>query len=449
MRVLSTALVLWALAAPVQAETLRDALALAYETNPTIRAERARLKAVRETKSQAWAGALPQINASGSYSRVDTTQSSVIFAPPGSPPGTVGENSATLDTFTGAVNAEQAIFTGFGNYNAIKQAAARIRAGGAQLVATEQTVLRDVASAYFSVERNMAVYELNRKNVDVLLRQNEMATVRFEVGEITRTDVAQADARLAGARANLSQAQGNLAVARATYAQLVGQAPGDLEPVEELPELPDTLEAAKALARDYAPAAVAAREQSEASRRQVNVARSAIFPRVSLTAGYQYAEEPSNFILQDEQFSYGARATMPLFLGGANYSRIREAKALHASDRSRIIEAERQVEAQTTAAWERLVAARAIIVSARAAVEANELALEGVTQEALVGTRTTLDVLDAEQEYLNSQVSLASAQRDAQSAAFALLAAIGLLTPEAIGIAEIVGERESLSLYQN
>lgn len=442
MRLLSIAAIVLALSPPVHAETLRDALALAYETNPTIRAERARLKAVRETKAQAWAGALPQISASGSYSRVDSTQT-LNF---GDGPINVDNN---LNTISGAVNAEQAIFTGFGNYNAIKQAEARIRAGGAQLVSTEQTVLRDVAAAYFSVERNMSVYELNRKNVDVLLRQNEMATVRFEVGEITRTDVAQADARLAGARANLSQAQSNLAIARASYAQLVGQAPGDLDPVDELPELPETLEAAKALARDYAPAAVAAREQSEASRRQINVARSAIYPRVSLTAGYQYTEEPSNFVLQDEQFSYGARATLPLFAGGANYSRIREAKALHASDRSRIIEAERQVEAQTTAAWEQLMAARAIIVSARAAAEANELALEGVTQEALVGTRTTLDVLDAEQEYLNAQVALASATRDAQSAAFSLLAAIGLLTPEAVGISDIASSDQAFLRYED
>ena len=177
------------------------------------------------------------------------------------------------------------------------------------------------------------------------------------------------------------------------------------------------------------PAVIAAKEQSEVSRRQVNVARSAILPRISVTAGYQYTEEPSNFVIQDEQFSYGARASVPLFLGGANLSRVREAKALHASDRIRIIEAERQVDAQTTAAWAQLTAARAIIISARAAADANELALEGVTQEALVGTRTTLDVLDAEQEYLNAQVALASAERDAQSAAFSLLAAIWSIDP--------------------
>ncbi|MEO1137777.1 MAG: TolC family outer membrane protein, partial [Pseudomonadota bacterium] len=272
----------------------------------------------------------------------------------------------------------------------------------------------------------------------VLVRQKDMATARFDVGEITRTDVAQAEARLAEARARLSSAQGDLAVARAAYAQLVGQAPGDLEAVETLPDLPETLEAAQSIASQFAPALVGAREQAEISRRQVNIARGAFLPSVSLTAGYQYAEEPSFFVQNSEEFSFGARASMPIFLGGLNFSRVREAKALHSSDRSRLDEAERQVEAQVISAWERLVAARAITGSAAASVEANTLALEGVRQEALVGTRTTLDVLNAEQELLNAEVSLVSAQRDVQTASFGLLAAVGMLTPEAVGLSAAI-----------
>lgn len=427
-------------AGPAAAETLQDAMALAYQTNPTIRAERARLRATREAKAQAWAGALPQISGSAAYNKVDSTQSSNFTGSP----QTI---KSKLDTLTAGVNAEQPIFTGFRNFNAIKQAGARVRAGGAQLIATEQQVLNDVATAYFNVQRNMAVHELTTQNVAVLFRQQEMASVRFEVGEITRTDVAQADARLAGARADLSRALGDLAVARAAYAQLVGQAPGELEAVDYLPDLPETLDAAQALAFEFAPASVGAREQAEISRRQVAIARGALLPSVSLTAGYQYAEEPSTFVGSDEQFAYGARATVPLFLGGINYSRIREAKALHSSDRSRLLEAERLVTAQVTAAWERLVAARAIIVSATASAEANRLALEGVTQEALVGARTTLDVLDAEQELLNAEVVLVSAEYDAQAAAYGLLAAAGILTPQAIGIADIAAGESALDLY--
>ncbi len=420
---------------PASAESLRDALALAYQTNPTIRAERARLRALRQSRAQAWAGALPQISAGGTYDKVDTTQSS-----------TLGSSDSKLNSLAASVTAEQPVFTGFRNLNAIKQAGSRIRAGGAQLVGAEQQIMLEVAGAYFNVQRNLAVFDLNTQNVTVLVRQHEMAKARFNVGEITRTDVSQAEARLAEARARLSSAQGNLAIARANYAQLVGQMPGDLEADTELPELPETLEAAQTVATQYAPALIAAREQAEVSRRQVNIARGAFLPSVSLTAGYQYAEEPSFFVQNSEEFRFGARASMPIFLGGLNFSKVKEAKALHDGDRSAVIEAERQVEAQTISAWERLVTTRAIARSAAASVEANTLALEGVRAEAMVGTRSTLDVLNAEQEYLNAQVNLVSAQRDAQTAAFGLLAAIGVLTPDAVGISAAV-EDDALSLY--
>lgn len=429
------------------AETLNDALALAYQTNPTIRAERARLRAVRETKAQAWAGALPQISASASYQKTDQTVSSLFGADPGNPMPM--SQSTNFEPLAAGVTAEQPVFTGFRNYNAIKQAGARIRAGGAQLAATEQKLLLDVAAAYFNVQRNMAVFELSNRNVIVLGRQKEMAQARFDVGELTRTDVAQAEARLAESRARLSTAQGDLAIARSAYAQLVGQLPGDLEPVETLPQLPDTIEDAQAVASQYAPALISAREQSEISRRQVNIARGAFLPSVSLTAGYQYAEEPSFFVNNSEEFSFGARASLPIFLGGLNFSKVREAKALHSSDRSLVAAAQRDVDAQTISAWERLAAARAVAVSAASSVEANKLALVGVRREAEVGTRTTLDVLNAEQELLNAEVSLVSAQRDAQTAAYGLLAAIGMLTPEAAGLTTEALEAASLGLYED
>ncbi len=436
-------------AAPASGETLNDALALAYQTNPTIRAERARLRAIRETRAQAWAGALPQISASGSIQKTDQTSTSLFNVDPNDPNPTPTPRNTKFEPLTGGVNAEQPIFTGFRNYNAIKQAGARIRAGGAQLAGAEQQVLLDVASAYFNVQRNLAVFDLNTKNVSVLLRQLDMANARFDVGEITRTDVAQANARLAESRARLSSSQSDLAIARANYAALVGQVPADLEPVTSLPELPETLEEAQAIAGQFAPALIAAQEQTEISRRQVNIARGSFLPSVSLTAGYQYAEEPSFFVDNSEEFSFGARASVPIFLGGLNFSRVREAKALHSSDRSLLVGAERQVDAQTISAWERLIAARAIVTSASSSVEANTLALEGVRQEAMVGTRTTLDVLNAEQEFLNAQVTLVSAQRDAQTAAFGLLAAIGMLTPEAAGLSAADLEAASSGLYQD
>ncbi|MEQ8748622.1 MAG: TolC family protein, partial [Amphiplicatus sp.] len=180
------------------AQSLEDALAVAYRTNPTIRAERARLRATEELKAQAWANALPQITASGSYQKVDETQvinSAVIGGGTGAT-----EQQFDLNTVTGGVQGEQVIFAGFRNYNAIKQARARVRAGGAQLAATEQSVLLDVATAYFDVLRDTTIFDSNRNQVEVLLRQLDEAQARFRVGEVTRTDVSQAEARLAGAR---------------------------------------------------------------------------------------------------------------------------------------------------------------------------------------------------------------------------------------------------------
>jgi outer membrane protein len=411
------------------AESLTDALALAYASNPTIRAERARLRATEELKAQAWSGALPQISAQGGYSNVKDTQTinPAIF-------GTGGTRTSTFQPLTGSVSGELPVFTGFRNYNAIRQARARVRAGGAQLAAVEQDVLSRVATAYFDVLRDLAIYDSNANNVEVLVRQKQEADLRFKVGEVTKTDVSQAEARLAGARAGLAGAQAQLAFSRATYAELVGQAPGTLEPVLALPDLPESLDSAKELADAYAPGVVAAREQEEASRRQVAIAKGALLPSVSIVAGYDYADEPSTFIQKDETFSYGVRASAPLFAGGSNWSQIREARALHDSARASVIEAERRAASAVTAVWEQIVAARITISAARAQVAANELALDGVRREAQVGTRSTLDVLDAEQEYLNAKVTLANAERDERVAAFSLLAAAGVLNPEAIGI---------------
>lgn len=412
------------------AQTLEDALAVAYRTNPTIRAERARLRATEELKAQAWANALPQITAGASYQHIEQTQTinSEVFG--GTGPTT---RSFELNTLAASVSGEQVIFAGFRNINAIKQARARVRAGGAQLAATEQAVLLDVATAFFDVLRDNAIYDSNRNQVTVLLRQLDEAQARFRVGEVTRTDVSQAEARLARARASLAGAQAQLAISRARYVELVGEAPGTLQEAQP-PLLPESLAAAQEVARAYAPAAVVARENASASRRQVSIARGEFLPTVSLTAGYQYADEPSSFALSDEQFAYGARASVPLFLGGRNLSRVREARALADSAEASVEEAERRVAAQVTGAWEQLLAARATIVAAQTQVDANRLALAGVRRESQLGARTTLDVLDAEQELLNAEVQLATARRDERAAGFALLAAAGVLTLDAIGV---------------
>ncbi|HBS35061.1 MAG TPA: hypothetical protein DEA50_08295 [Parvularcula sp.] len=416
-------------AAGAAAQTLDEALALAYSTNPQINAERAQLDAVKEGIAQARAGGLPQITASAGYEKVDSDQSvnSELFS------AGAGERSFKLNTATADVRGEQQIFAGLRNVNAIRQARARAKAGGAQLFLVEQDILVQAATAYFGVVRDMIVFKATENNVEVLLKQNEETAIRFEIGEVTKTDVAQSEARLAQARARMTDAQAELAVSRATFEQIIGQMPGTLEEAPALPEAPATLDDAKTIARELSPVILQAQMSEQASRRGVAIAKGAFSPTVSLTAGYRYAEEPSSFIAKDEQFSYGVRMTAPLFLGGLNLSRVREANAVNTADRRRIDAAEREVDSRVTAGWQRLAAARANIMSSQTQVRASALALSGVRREEETGLRSTLDVLDAEQEYLDAQVALANAEHDARAATFRLLAAIGILTPESLG----------------
>lgn len=416
-------------ASSAAAQTLEEALSAAYNSNPTIAAERARQRATRELTPQAVAGALPQVTGGVSYTKTDGSQTlnAAIFDPTAT--GTT-EQEFELATTTYQVSGEQAIFTGFRNFNAIRAARARVRAGAAELALVEQDVLTRAAGAYFDVVRDMKVFAANTNNVEVLIRQKREADLRFEVGEVTRTDVAQADARLAQARANLTTAQARLAVSRASFAEIIGAAPATLEDDPVLPSAPASLDESLSISREGAPSIVRARMAERAQKRNLQVAKGQFSPTVSLTASYQFSDEPSLFALQDEQFAYGARASVPIFLGGLNISRVREAKALHDQSRRQVEEAERRADAAVTGSWEQLQAAKANIQSATSQVAASELALNGVRREAQLGVRTTLDVLDAEQEFLNAQVSLANAERDARLATFQLLAAMGALGPD-------------------
>ncbi|MEO0399572.1 MAG: TolC family outer membrane protein [Pseudomonadota bacterium] len=411
-------------------QSLKDALRLAFETNPTIQAERARQRATSEARAQAWAAALPQITGTASYSEVDTEST---FAQPVNPsdPQIPFPTSAQFSPLTAQADGSLVVFNGLRNVNTIRQARSRVKAGGAQLAATEQDVLLRTATAFFDVSRDSEVYAVNLNNLKVLSRQREEAALRFKVGDVTRTDVAQSEARLAGARAEVAASQAALAISRAGLAELTGETPQTLEDDPAKPDTPDNLNAAQSLARAYAPGVIAAKANEIASRRGIALAKGAFSPEVSLTSQYQYSEDTNAFTTQDEQFSYGVRATVPIFLGGLNISRVREARALNDADRRRVLEAERRAEAAVTAAWEQWMAAKATIASATAAVDANELALKGVRREAELGARTTLDVLNAEQELLGSTVSLANAERDARVAAFSILSSAGLLTIDA------------------
>jgi len=411
---------------PVSGETLKDALAVAYKTNPTLQSQRARLRASGELKYQAIAALLPQVNAQGSYLFAETDQESAA--------GGAFNQVADLEQLSLGANADLLLFDGFRSIQSLKQAAAQIGGAEAQLVGVEQQLMLDVATTYFDVVRDLKVYSLNKTNVEVLLRQLDQAEVRFRVGENTRTDVAQASARVAGARAALTSASSQLSISRARYVELVGQSPGTLEVDGPEPVLPKSLEEAKTLAMEIAPAILIAKAGEEVSRRSVKIAKGSFAPTITATANYQFADEPSTFIQRSENFAYGARVNLPIFQGGARLSQVRQAKANNDADRQQIYATERQVTAQVVSAWEQLLAARANIESSQAQVEANRLALEGVKKEELVGARDTLDVLNAELEALNAEVSLETARRNASVASYGLMAAVGMLTPNSVGV---------------
>lgn len=406
---------------PAAAQTLIETLASAYESNPQLAAERARLRQTNEGYAQAFSARLPTLSANASVSEeIDNWGGNNIFNRSGQ-----AQYSAT---------ASQAIYRGGRTGGAIDSALAQIRAGRESLRATEQSVLLTAIQAHLDVVRDETVVEIRRNNVEVLGQQLQAARDRFEVGEITRTDVAQAEARVSGAQAQLSAAQAQLAASRAAYERVVGAAPTDPQAPVALPDLPENLGDAAEAALDANPQLLAARFGEEAAREQVRVARGALRPEVGISVSASEFRE-SDFTGQGVgSADVRAQVSVPIFTGGLNGSRVRQALAGADEARLQVVVSQRQVIEAVTNAWNTYLAAQAVIESSRQAVRANEIAFEGVEQEAFVGLRTTLDVLDAEQELLNSRLDLVSAERDLYVASFALLQAMGRLDAQTLAL---------------
>ncbi len=411
------------------ADDLKEALALAYDTNPTLAAERARLRAIDENFVQARSNALPQVTVEGSTqtSNSTTDQPPSLFNP-------TGHSSSTSGSNTAAVSVGQTLFRGFRTGAAMDRARASIESGRASLISTEQTVLFNAASAYMNVRRDAAIVDIRANNVEVLLRQLEAAQDRFEVGEITRTDVAQAEARLAGARSQLAAAQSNLAVSRANYEQVVGRPAGTLEAEPPLPALPTDLDQAIEAANRNNPDVIAAYYAEEAARASVRDAKGARLPTVSVSAGASRSDGYNDNMTDTESVTFGGRVSVPLYTGGFQSSQIRAAEQTASQARMQLRDTERRVKEFVLGSWSAYIATLTQIDSSREQVRANEIAFEGVEEEARVGLRTTLDVLNAEQELLNARLALVTAERDAYVAGFRLLQAVGGLTARDLGL---------------
>lgn len=414
------------------AQTLEETLARTYMTNPSLLGARARLRATDETVAQALSGWRPtvRLNADAGKRFVDQ-RNAVARSEWRTPRGaslTVGQN----------------LFRGFGTQALVQQSEYAVQADRARLYATEQSVLLDAVTAYMDVVRDQAVLELNVGNERVLRRQLEATQDRFQVGEVTRTDVAQAESRVSRASADRIRAEGNLVNSRARYRAVVGDAPGTLQrPRPQNGELPVDEDEVHTLARNRAPDVHVARFEELAAQERVNVAASDLWPTLDLQGSLSRSDEATSRTSSTESASIVASVSVPLYEAGAVSARVREATEVVGQRRQDLDRVTRVAIEEATRAWETLQTARAQIQAFTEEVRAAEIALEGVQQEAAVGSRTTLDVLDAEQELLDARVNLVRAERDEVVASFALRAAIGTMTASELGLPVQVYDYES------
>lgn len=414
---------------PASADTLREALAKAYRSNPTLTGARAQQRATDESVPIARARGLPSVNATGSYTE-NVIVSALNFTSPA--------RSANA-----GVNLTVPIYAGGAVRNSIKAADARVSAGQATLRDTEATLFSNVVAAYMDVIRDQAIVSLNLRNLRVLTVNLEATRDRFQVGDLTRTDVAQSQARLSEARSQLESAQAQLINSRETYVRLVGDPAINLEPPPPLPNLPTSPETAVTVALDNNPALLAAQRRRDATRFDTSVARAGRLPTISAISGYNYSNYlgsltsgvPGIATTQvNKSAQVGVQLNVPLYQGGLPTAQVRQAQALESQSIEQTIEVERNIVAQTRASYASWRASNEVIVSSQSAVDANTLSLEGVRAENSVGNRTILEILNAEQELLNSQVNLVSARRNSYVAGFSLLAAMGQAEARDLGL---------------
>ncbi|MFN3614784.1 MAG: TolC family outer membrane protein [Rubrimonas sp.] len=407
----------------LRADTLAEAFAAAYETNPQLISARAGLRATDEAVNQARAGFRPSVAATFDYGLAAVDDSRT--------------GSDRNDPFSASIDASQALYDGGRTINSVRGRIADVSAARARLIALEQAVMLDVVTAYEDVRRDQEFVALARNNVRVISEQLRASEDRFAVGEVTRTDVSQAAARLAEAQANLAAQEGQLERSRQNYRLVVGTEPGTLTAPPPMPQLPATLDEAILAAMDQHPLVLARRFDEQSAARDIRTEIGTLLPRVSLNASVGYNED-GLFGSRDQDRtvgSIGVRAVIPIYeSGGANYSRVRAAQAIASRARADITQEARDRRAEVEAAWTGLRVARASIRAGREQVEAARLAFEGVREEAIVGSRTTLDVLDAEQELLNARSRLVSSVRDEYVAGYTLMAAIGALTAAQLGL---------------
>ena len=416
------------IATPVLADELREAMVLAYNSNPTLQAARAQQRAIDESVPIARAAGLPSLSGTATYTEFVKTSSNSFTSP-----------SRAFDT---QAQLGLPIYTGGSVKNSVRGAETRVQAGRADLRGIESGIFSQVVAVYMDVILAQEVVKLNRANVKRLEVNLQAAKDRFEIGDLTRTDVAQSDSRLATARGQVRSAEANLIAARERYIQIVGRPPLNLQAPPPLTGLPASSEEAVAIALDHNPDLLASQQRVKAAGFDVSVAGAGRLPRVSVFAGAGYTDYlgtlggsiPGNFTQQSSTAQVGVRATVPIYQGGLPAAQRRAAQAREDAAMEQEVGVERAVIANVRTAFAQWRAANSLIASTQVAVDAATLSLEGVRAENTVGNRTILDILNAENELLNAQVQLATAQRNAYVAGFNLLSAMGKAEARDLGL---------------
>ncbi len=410
------------------ADTLEWALVQAYQNNPSLNSQRAALRVIDENVPQALSGYRPKLSVIGTAGP-NYEKATQLF--PGSTP-------TTAETFyqrTVGVNASQTLFNGFQTANKTRQAESQVDAARETLRVTEQQVLLDAATAYMNLLRDGAILELNQSNVQVLTEQLKQTRDRFNVGEVTRTDVAQSESRLAAGRSALLGAQSNYVTSQANYRRVIGVDPGKLAPATSVDRLsPNTLPRAIAQGQALNPSVLAAMYGVDVAELAVKVSEGALYPNLTLAGTALTGQSPNFETAKEIQAAVVGTLTIPIYQGGAEYSTIRQSKETLGQQRLTLDTNRDQARATVVQSWGQLDAAKAQIESTTAQVNSAEIALNGVREEARVGQRTTLDVLNAQQELVNARVAFVTAQHDRVVASYTLLAAVGALSMQRLGL---------------
>jgi outer membrane protein len=418
---------------PALADTIEAALVRAYQNNPQLNAQRASVRATDENVPQALSGYRPKVALTGSlgYQYTDTLLTS------GGTPTAVArtEIHGTQPPRSVGLTVNQTLFNGNQTANRTRAAESQVSGAREALRVLDESVLLSAATIYMDYLRDSAIVEVQKSNVRVLEQTLKQTRDRFNVGEVTRTDVAQSEAQLAAGRTQLLTAEANLVTTRSNFRRIIGNEPESLAPGSPVDRyLPGTLPSAVDLSLIENPNVTAAMFGIDVNFLQVKVNEGALLPTLSLQVAVQQAYEQQMTINRSFGASAVAQLSVPIYQGGAEYALIRQSKESLAQQRLNLEQVRDQVRANTVTAWGQLVAGKAQVASAQAQVTASEIALNGVREEAKAGQRTTLDVLNAQQALVNARVALVTAQHDRVVASYAVLSAVGRLSPQVLNL---------------